>query len=86
MPRQVLTADRLMCAGLEFMSFSIEKQARRSYDANSKKFKKHYGLSPSVMAAIWDDLCTTNIEESKLGDKEKGQKGLRGLLMATYFL
>ena len=86
MPRRVLTPDDIMREGLQHMGFSIEKQARRSRDANANEFKKHCGPSPSPLATVWDDLCTTNTEESKLGDKEKGQKGLMHFLMAIFFL
>lgn len=86
MQQQVLTADDIMREGLLYMNFSVAKQASRSYDKNWVEFKKHYGVSPTVVAEIWHDLCTTDIEKSKLSDKEKGQKGLKYLFMVIYFM
>ena len=82
----LINANQVMLLGLSYMGFSTAKQASRSYDKNSVEFKKHYGLSPHVVAQIWHDLCTTDIEESKLSEKEKGQKGLTYLLMVMHFM
>jgi len=86
MPRCILTANDIMREGLLHMGFCVDKQARRSCENNWNEYKRHYGPSPSAAALIWDDLCTTDIPESKLSDNEKGQKGLKFFHMALYFL
>ena len=86
LPYPVYTADDIMMTGLLCMNISREIQATRSYSQNEDWFKKHYGLAPHVVAVMWEDICTTDIEEVKLGDKEKGETGLKRFLMAFFFL
>ena len=81
-----INANQVMLLGLSYMGFSKVQQASPSYEKNSVEFKKHYSLSPHVVAQIWHDLCTTDIEESKLSEKEKGQKGLTYFLMVMHFI
>ena len=68
------------------MKYAPAIQDRRPYEKNVLEFKRHYGVAPTTVSKIWDDLCTTDIEVSKLHEKEKGQKGFRNLLMVLYFL
>ena len=84
--RVVVDADTVMLMGLQCMDVPPEEQARKSFDATWTLFKKHYGASPAVVATIWEDMCTTEIDGAKLNEKEKGAKGLRNLLMVLYFL
>lgn len=86
MPRSVLTSDFILQEGLKYVGIPVEQQNKRSAKLNWKYFRTHYGAAPTVMAAIWDDLCVTNIEKSKLDESEKGQKGLKCFFMALYFL
>lgn len=68
------------------MNFSHGKQATRSLERNSIEFRKHYGVSPRVVAVIWNDLCTVNIGDLKLKEKEKNQRGFGALLMVIHFM
>lgn len=68
------------------MGISREKQGRRSFKANFDGFKNHYGASPVVLAEMWHDLCSTSIDDAKLTDKEKGEKGFSSFLMVHHFL
>ena len=86
MPLQILTANDVMQEGLIYMNFSPAKQASCSFDNNSTEFKKHYGLLPHIVAEIWRNLCTTKIALLKLCNKEKGQTGLKYLLMVIHFM
>ena len=82
----LLEADEMMRKGLERMNIDAFAQARRSFDKNWELFKNHYGPVPSVAASVWNDLCTTDIEASKLEPREKNEKGLKYFLMALHFL
>lgn len=64
--RLILSADEVMQRALEYMGISSDKQATRSYTSNLVDFKGHYGASPAVLAEMWEDLCTTDINEAKL--------------------
>ena len=86
MTRTILTSDDILRHGLALMDVPPAVQAGRSKANNYEVFRAHYGAGPTSVAAMWDDLCTTDIEKSKLGDKEKGQKGLTYLFMALFFL
>jgi len=86
MPRQIFTADEIMGMALVHMGFCVKRQARRSHNNNWTEFKKHWGISPAVFGVVWDDLCTTDIEQTKLAEKEKGLRGLKFALMAVHFL
>lgn len=81
-----LEADEIMRKGLERMGIDASTQARRSHHTNWELYKKHYGVAPVVAANVWNDLCTTDIEDAKLGAREKGQKGLNYFSMALHFL
>lgn len=82
----VLSPDDVMARALTYMGISVKKQATRSSDANLSDFKSHYGASPVVLAEMWHDLCTTNIGDAMLTNKEKGQKGFANFLMVHHFL
>jgi len=82
----IVTSSQIMQHGLVCMNFEVEKQLIRSHEANWDKFKQHYGVTPRVAATVWNDLCTTDIENAKLEDGEKRAKGLSFFLMALHFL
>jgi hypothetical protein len=84
--RLILSPDAMMARGLAYMGITLDKQARRSSKSNWDDFRCHYGASPMVLAEMWEDLCTTTIDEAKLEDKQKGEKGLSCFLMAHHFL
>lgn len=54
--------------------------------ARLEEFHSHYGSMPFVLANIWADLCETNINEARLDDNEKSEKGFKRFMMAHYFL
>lgn len=82
----VLSANDVTERGLTYMGISREKQVRRSSKANVDVFKNHYGASPVVLAEMWYDLCSTDIDDAKLTDKQKREKGFSCFLMAHHFL
>ena len=77
MPCPVLTSDFMLQEGLKYVGIPVEQQNKHSTKLNWKYFRTHYGTAPTVMAAIWDSLCMTDIEKSKLDERKKGQKGLK---------
>ena len=49
-------------------------------------FQQHYGSSSLVVAAIWYDLWTTEIQAAKLTGEEKSQQGFKRFMMVLFFL
>lgn len=84
--RLILSADDMMARALTYMNMPPEKQARRSPASNLEDFKCHYGASPGVLAEMWEDLCTTDIDGAKLSGKQKGETGFCYFLMVHHFL
>jgi hypothetical protein len=54
-------------------------------DPNVKKFKEHFGSSPSVIAFVWNDILTADIDLG-LDASDTSEKGFRKLLIAIHFL
>ena len=50
-----------------------------------RKFKNYFGNDPTVIAFVWGDLLTTNLELG-LDASDKSEKGFRKILIAIYFL
>jgi hypothetical protein len=75
-----------MAKGLDHCNVDAHQRAGRSHATNVKDFKKHYGAPPSEVAEMWEDLCTTDLEDVRLKESEMGQKGLKCILMVHCFL
>jgi hypothetical protein len=58
--------DGMLEMGLELAGFDANKQGRVKRETNERRFKSHYGSSPLVCAAIWEDLMTTTIPEARI--------------------
>jgi hypothetical protein len=58
----------------------------RQQSAQIELFREHYGTSHVVLANIWKDLTETLIEDARLDEKEKTEKGLKMFLIASFFL
>lgn len=68
------------------MNVSTEEIESRSIECNKNEFKAHFGPSPRTAAAVWNDLCSTNIVDAQLSPNEKNEKGLHCFLMALHFI
>jgi hypothetical protein len=52
---------------------------------NVKKFVQEFGCSPSVIAFVWNDIVTTDIDLG-LSASDISEKGFKSLLIALHFL
>ncbi len=68
-----------VCQGLP-NNFTGPWTERRTDD-----FKSHYGSSPVVVANIWYDMMTTDINLG-LTESDKSDKGFKMLMIALHFL
>lgn len=74
----VLTASEIMMLGLNDVNFTKARVNRvKGNPATSKtnvdRFRNHYGVNPVVVAALWEDLQSTTILESRWEVKKKGE-------------
>jgi hypothetical protein len=77
------TPDRMLEMGLELAGFDLsERQCRVKRDTNVRRFKSHYGSSPLVCAAIWENLMITTIPEARISPRMNPEKFFLGM----YFL
>jgi hypothetical protein len=82
-----LSSSDVLRKGLDYVGFSVKgHQQRMTEKAKLEKFHSHFGSWPFVLASMWSDLCTTDIEEAHLEEKEKGERGFKRFMMAHYFL
>lgn len=68
--------------GLKRAGFDAVQQQRVKRETNVRRFKSHFGSSPLVYAAIWEDLATTDIPEARISARADLDKFFLGL----YFL
>ena len=58
----------------------------RSFNGQIELFREHYGTSHVVLANIWRDLTNTDIEDARLDEKDRNEKGFKMFMIAYYFL
>ena len=63
---QIFTANELMIIGLKLVKYTTQriKQAKRK--TNVERFVGHYGSTPEVCAAIFEDLQKANVLEARI--------------------
>ena len=79
----ILSPTQVLENGLKFISINPTKG---SDESRVLQFHKHYGSSPTLLAAIWNDLLTTNIEGAVLTQTERSYAGFRMYCVAHYYL
>jgi hypothetical protein len=58
----------------------------RRLSAQIELFQEHYGTSHVILANIWHDFTETLIEDARLDEKEKTEKGFKIIMIAFFFL
>ena len=76
MAHNMFTPEDILVRGFSYASGLKELTINDYNKATVKKFKEHYGLSPSILALIWDDIDASI----------KSEKGFKKLLTALHFL
>jgi hypothetical protein len=80
---EIFSATDVLRKGLALMGIRIDG---RSKDLTITEFGKHFGSSPTVIAAMWYDLQTTDILDAQLSPKENTEAGFNSFMKAHYFL
>ena len=70
------TAADFLSLGFESRGFKGYKKLKES--SQKQKFRSLFGTSPDVIAAVWEDLRSSNEDDTKIG---KGCKPIHLLLM-----
>lgn len=77
------TIDEILQKGLAFVGYKDIRLQSSSDATNFDHFQGHYGCSPYVVAAIFQDLQTTNIGTAKIDSRAIS---LKEFLMALHHL
>lgn len=75
--------ETVLVRGLELVGYNECRQANVAKTTNIKLFVENYGSHPSVYAAIFNDLQTTDVAEARITGKEVS---LDYFLMAIHYL
>lgn len=62
----VYTAAEIRMKGLLLVNFKRRRIRKAKTKRNNRRFKGHFGASPSIVAQIWEDLQLTNVPEDKI--------------------
>lgn len=81
----LLLPNDILQRGLSLLQVNTN---HRSIQSQNDYFRANYGSEPEVLAAIWNDLCNTPVQEleASLEEKDKTEKGLKFFFVAYYFL
>jgi len=77
------THDQILRRGLDIAGFDYARQNNVMMATNLEHFHQHYGVTASVLAQLWTDLQTTDIEDAKIPAK---YMKLDYFLMTLHFL
>ena len=83
----IVTRDEMLRHGLELLGWSAKKLDRKSKKKDEKQslwFRREFGAAPHVVAQIWEDLQTTNIEAAMIQNATKND--LSQLLYTLQFM
>ena len=62
----IFTEKEILRIGLLTVHFSRKRIKRTGRSRNIARFKAHFGATPPVVAAVFEDLQRTNLLEAKL--------------------
>jgi hypothetical protein len=79
----ILTVAEVLRRGLDLLRITFRRDVKQS--TKVEKFRSLYGSSPSVIATVWADLITTEIDDARLDAADMTDKGFRSFMIANYF-
>jgi hypothetical protein len=82
----VLSARDVLVKGFNFCGGLPNNFTGEWTQNETNLFKKHYGSTPVVLANLWYDLTTNEIEGLKMTHKDKSDKGFFMFLVTMHFL
>ena len=80
----IYTAEEIELAGLQVAGYTEGRINRvKKAESNTARFKDRFGIHPLSVAALWEELLTTEINEARV---EGSQREIKYLLRAILFL
>jgi hypothetical protein len=79
----ILTVAEVLRRGLDLLRIIYRRDVKQS--TMVEEFRSLYGSSPSVIATVWADLITTEIDDARLDAADMTDKGFRSFMIANYF-
>ena len=80
----ILTTNETLRKGLEIVGYSAERIERVHRKTNVRRFKRHFGPSPTVVGVLWAELQTTTIAAARL--PRANDNDFKHYLMTLHFL
>lgn len=81
----IFTSSEMLRIGLLLLRFTEAQVDNWKLETSKEKFRNHFGANPHVIARIWEDLQTTDIQEARLGVGTKF-RSVDNFLIALHFL
>jgi hypothetical protein len=82
----IQTPDEILRKGLLLQKFTLSRLNKNKEKTQLGWFQSHYGCRPVVVARIWEDLQTTEIDDARIGDKGDMKPDIQELLHAINWL
>ncbi len=79
----IITSNEMLKVGLKTGGYTSRRLNRAKKATNIERFKSLYGSSPRVVALIWEDLQTTQVDNAHVVPKDRKVKFF---LMALHHL
>lgn len=81
-----MAIESVVFRGLLAMGFSLDKQDKMSNTSKETQFHAHYGLTPPIVAQVWNDLCTLDVEGATIPVNERNPSGFHMYLAAHFYM
>jgi len=82
----IITAANVLARGLAFVGFTPLGQQQMSHEKLLEDFHAHYGCLPIDLSQMWYDLQVTNVNEARVPEEERNDKGFNMFMAANFFL
>ena len=66
MNAEIKTPKEMMAEGLDVMGWSKKRIAKAKFSTNLRRFRCFFGSHPKVLAAVYEDLQTTEIDAARI--------------------
>lgn len=80
----ILTADEIMEEELLLAGYTTQRQAKVNRKENLARFVSCFGVPPVVLAQLWEELQTTDIEDARV--QNPNTKEMKKFLWTVHWL
>jgi len=61
----IISVDQILKEGLLLLGYTVHQQGRVRQAENLQRFQADFGKPPAVLAAVWNDLQTTDVDKAR---------------------